>query len=93
MASDAEIRNAELEAIAIRRLRNAERRDPVNSELTGVAFSGGGIRSASVCLEALQGLEVALGAGGAGGIDAVDYMSTAGRWLSGLRADQRDTAE
>ena len=46
------------------------RRDRTGNELTGVALSGGGIRSASVSLGALQGLEVSLG------IEGVDYPST-----------------
>jgi len=71
-----DIRNAERDAIQARRQANVGRRDRLNSELTGVALSGGGIRSASVSLGALQGLEVGFGIGGAGGIDGVDYLST-----------------
>jgi hypothetical protein len=73
---DTEIRPAEREAIQARRLINGNRRNRPGSELTGVALSGGGIRSASVGLGALQGLEVGLGIDGAGGIDGIDYLST-----------------
>lgn len=70
---DAEIRPSERQAIQDRRQENVGRRNRLNSELTGVALSGGGIRSASVSLGALQGIEVGLGIGDVGGID---YLST-----------------
>ena len=44
--------------------------DRTRSELTGLALSGGGIRSASVCLGALQAIDRYCGVGG------IDYLST-----------------
>jgi hypothetical protein len=76
LATDTAIRDAELAAVGGRRTANAARRNRAGREFTGVALSGGGIRSASVCLGALQGLDVALGTEGSGGIDGVDYLST-----------------
>src|SRR5581483_2238589 len=43
---------------------------PEPRDLTGLALSGGGIRSAAVCLGALQALEVHKA------IDGIDYLST-----------------
>jgi hypothetical protein len=74
----------EREAIALRRRRTkdlplpaegaaaveAKRKDRSNSPYTGLALSGGGIRSASFGLGALQVLDVAVG------IEGVDYLST-----------------
>ncbi len=42
----------------------------VRSPLTGLALSGGGIRSASVCLGALQAIHATVG------IEGIDYLST-----------------
>ncbi|TPK63575.1 hypothetical protein FJ546_12620 [Mesorhizobium sp. B2-4-19] len=47
-----------------------------NSNLTGVALSGGGVRSASYCLGVLQALESLSPPGHARPLDAVDYLST-----------------
>jgi hypothetical protein len=49
------------------------RKDRTNSDLTGLALSGGGIRSASFGLGVLQGLHVGVDAVG---IDGIDYLST-----------------
>ncbi len=46
------------------------RPQPVPCDATGLAFSGGGIRSAAVCLGALQALH------GRHGIRSIDYLST-----------------
>src|SRR3954462_4734516 len=46
------------------------RPQPVPCTATGLALSGGGIRSAAVCLGALQGLETH------GRLKAIDYLST-----------------
>ena len=89
------VREAEHEAIAARRksLRISRRgsvaesdRNPAGGlldDLTGVALSGGGVRSAAFCLGALQALDASLVTGGAGapdnersGIDCIDYLST-----------------
>src|SRR5665213_1026761 len=43
---------------------------PIPCDATGLAFSGGGIRSAAVCLGALQALHVHRV------IDSIDYLST-----------------
>ena len=71
------ITNTESVAISARRNRikslsqgDGDRRDRLNSSITGLALSGGGIRSASFGLGVLQGLDVALG------IDGIDYLST-----------------
>jgi hypothetical protein len=48
----------------------ARQRDRSHCDLTGLALSGGGIRSASFGLGALQGLHVAVG------IEGIDYLST-----------------
>lgn len=71
--SDQPAIEAELIAVRARRahikgLPNG--RDRSNSPLTGLANSGGGIRSASFGLGCLQGLQVAAG------IDGIDYLST-----------------
>ncbi|TPK88871.1 hypothetical protein FJ934_25685 [Mesorhizobium sp. B2-4-12] len=46
------------------------------SNLTGIALSGGGVRSASYCLGVLQALESLAPAGSPRPLDAVDYLST-----------------
>ncbi|MGX7873875.1 patatin-like phospholipase family protein [Mesorhizobium sp. ORM6] len=46
------------------------------SNLTGIALSGGGMRSASYCLGVLQALESLAPAGSPRPLDAVDYLST-----------------
>jgi len=46
------------------------------SNLTGIALSGGGMRSASYCLGVLQALESLSPAGSPRPLDAVDYLST-----------------
>lgn len=46
------------------------------SNLTGMALSGGGVRSASYCLGVLQALESLSPAGSPRPLDAVDYLST-----------------
>jgi hypothetical protein len=45
------------------------------SDLTGLAFSGGGIRSASFCLGVLQGLDSLSDHGEPHVLDAIDYLS------------------
>jgi hypothetical protein len=60
----------EQNAVRARRHKLQNARDRTNNALTGVALSGGGIRSASFALGALQGLNVELGIGG------IDYLST-----------------
>jgi hypothetical protein len=45
-------------------------------DLTGVALSGGGVRSAAFCLGALQALDASLFGGVKSGIDGIDYLST-----------------
>ena len=68
-----EVLDKEIEAINARRLRNGRSQyAPKSCQPTGVSLSGGGIRSASFCLGALQGLH----ANCEGGIDGVDYLST-----------------
>jgi hypothetical protein len=44
--------------------------DRTDAPITGLALSGGGIRSASVCLGALQAIDVC------SGIEGIDYLST-----------------
>jgi hypothetical protein len=82
--SDKSVMDAEQTAVALRREHIKElppppaghaggkirRRDRSNSPRTGLALSGGGIRSASFGLGALQGLDVAAG------IEGIDYLST-----------------
>jgi len=46
------------------------------SKLTGLAFSGGGMRSASFCLGVLQGLDAVAPEGQPQVLDAFDYLST-----------------
>jgi hypothetical protein len=78
------VMDAERRAITLRRERikalppppaghdggKTRKRDRSNSSHTGLALSGGGIRSASFGLGVLQGLDVAAG------IEGVDYLST-----------------
>jgi hypothetical protein len=74
--SDDAVMDAERAAIESRRARKRGDRDRTKCELTGVALSGGGIRSGSVALGALQGIEVAMQLDGSGGIDGIDYLSS-----------------
>ena len=68
-----EVFAAELADINARRRRNNRTEYDLGScQPTGVALSGGGIRSASFCLGALQGLESQTKTG----IEGVDYLST-----------------
>ena len=68
-----EVFAAELADINARRRRNNRPEyDPGSCQPTGVALSGGGIRSASFCLGALQGLESQTKTG----IEGIDYLST-----------------
>jgi hypothetical protein len=68
-----EVFAAELADINARRKRNNKAEyDARSCQPTGVALSGGGIRSASFCLGALQGLESQTKSG----IKGVDYLST-----------------
>jgi hypothetical protein len=68
-----EVFAAELADINARRRRNNRTEyDPGSCQPTGVALSGGGIRSASFCLGALQGLESQTKTG----IEGVDYLSS-----------------
>jgi predicted acylesterase/phospholipase RssA len=64
----------EAESVAIRKRReyitNKGIKDRTACPLTGLAFSGGGIRSASFGLGALQALHVS------SGIEGIDYLST-----------------
>jgi hypothetical protein len=70
------VMETEIAAIKARRLRvKKPGRDRSSSGLTGVALSGGGIRSASFGLGALQALGVSTGAGESG-FDGIDYLST-----------------
>jgi hypothetical protein len=73
---DDAVMDAERAAIESRRARMRGDRDRTKCELTGVALSGGGIRSGSVALGALQGIEVAMQLDGSGGIDGIDYLSS-----------------
>jgi hypothetical protein len=71
----------DLEGAAIRdrraELRRRGRRDRTTCAVTGVAISGGGIRSASFALGALQALEACIGTEGKDfGIEGIDYLST-----------------
>jgi Patatin-like phospholipase len=73
--------DAELAAIDKRRqyIKRNKNRDRVNRNLfplTGIALSGGGIRSASFGLGALQALDVSFGIKGYSGFDGIDYLST-----------------
>jgi hypothetical protein len=66
-------------AIKARRehIRGQGRRDRTTCARTGVALSGGGIRSASFALGALQALDARAGIEGVdSGIEGVDYLST-----------------
>jgi hypothetical protein len=64
---------AELADINARRKRNNKTEyDPRSCQPTGVALSGGGIRSASFCLGALQGLQ----SHPKFGMEDIDYLST-----------------
>jgi hypothetical protein len=68
-----EVFAAELADINARRKRNNRTEyDPGSCQPTGVALSGGGIRSASFCLGALQGLESQTKTG----MEGIDYLST-----------------
>ena len=68
-----EVFAAELADINARRRRNNRTEyDPGSCQPTGVALSGGGIRSASFCLGALQGLESQTKTG----MEGIDYLST-----------------
>ena len=63
----------EIAAINARRLRNGKSQyDQKSCQPTGVSLSGSGIRSASFCLGALQGLHASCD----GGINGIDYLST-----------------
>jgi hypothetical protein len=81
--SDQYVINAEHAAIKLRREHikklppsdgdaagKAKRRDRSKSPYTGLALSGGGIRSASFGLGVLQGLDVTVG------VEGIDYLST-----------------
>ena len=57
-----------------RRVSNDESKDP--GDLVGLAFSGGGIRSAAFCLGAVQAMEQVKGASGASVFSHADYLST-----------------
>jgi len=61
---------AERPFIDARRAKNRGQGDRTQAPLTGLALSGGGIRSASVCLGGLQALHRKVGIAG------VDYLST-----------------
>ncbi len=74
-----EVLPAERRAIQERRerIRCEGRRNRTTCSITGVAISGGGIRSASFALGALQALEARAGTEGVdSGIEGVDYLST-----------------
>ncbi|MCI0465949.1 MAG: patatin-like phospholipase family protein [Beijerinckiaceae bacterium] len=74
-----EILIAEAAAIAKRReqLKRQTGRDRTNSQSTGLAFSGGGIRSASIGLGILQALQAKFeNHPNVYGIESIDYLST-----------------
>ncbi|MCI0600276.1 MAG: patatin-like phospholipase family protein [Beijerinckiaceae bacterium] len=72
---------AEVEAAAIAKRRECVKlktgRDRTKSQLTGLAFSGGGIRSASIGLGVLQALQAKFeNHPNVYGIESIDYLST-----------------
>jgi predicted acylesterase/phospholipase RssA len=76
-----QVLTAERAAIEERRAALAKRpnarRNRSDCAITGVALSGGGIRSASFGLGALQALDALAGDGGVdSGIEGIDYLST-----------------
>lgn len=74
-----QVRAREADAIQARRehIRRRGGRNRTTCATTGVALSGGGIRSASFALGALQALDARVGKEGAdSGIEGVDYLST-----------------